>query len=146
MLKHVILRINLANPVYPFFLAMEKNKVRPFEPVFQTPPPLIHTGSKGPPPPELQWTAGLCAIWGTSCSLCILWGGGSQVLAVCVFVTSVHQESIALVAKEVFRIIRSDGEGFMLPYLNDLWVRDFMRRQGWIWRSTDTDCPPQYIS
>ena len=28
---------------------------------FSRPPPrpLIHTGSKGPPPPELQWTAGL---------------------------------------------------------------------------------------
>ena len=56
MLKRVILHENLANS--DFFLALRTNNVRPFEPVFQTPPPLIHTDSKGPPPPELQWTAG----------------------------------------------------------------------------------------
>ena len=27
----------------------------------------------------------------------------------------------------------------MQPYLNHSWVRDFKRRQGWAWRSTDTD-------
>ena len=59
LLKHVILHINLANPVHHQFsfpkicsgpMSMGKNKVRPFEPVCQTPCPLIHTGSKGPSP------------------------------------------------------------------------------------------------
>ena len=27
----------------------------------------------------------------------------------------------------------------MQPYLNDSWVRDFKRRQGWAWRSTVTN-------
>ena len=41
MLKHVILQMNLANPVHhPFFFGNGDNKVRPSEPVFRTPPPL----------------------------------------------------------------------------------------------------------
>ena len=72
LLKHVILHINLAHPVHhPSFFGNAENKVRPFEYVLQTPPPpLIHTGSKGPPPPELQWTAGLGTRVGQMVCLC----------------------------------------------------------------------------
>ena len=60
MLKHVILHIKLANPVHHpfFFLAMGTIKSGPSSRFSRPPPPLIHTGSKGPPPPEVQWTVG----------------------------------------------------------------------------------------
>jgi|UniRef100_A0A7S4GEQ1 hypothetical protein len=34
----------------------------------------------------------------------------------------------------------------MLQYLNDSWVGDFKWRQGWTWRSTDTDRPPTTLA
>ena len=37
---------------------MGENKVRPFEPVFQTPAPPNSHWLAGPPSQELQWTAG----------------------------------------------------------------------------------------
>ena len=53
-LKHVISHMNLANPVHhPFFFWYWSPACFP-----DPPPPLTHTGSKGPPPPELQWTVG----------------------------------------------------------------------------------------
>ena len=56
-LKHVILHVNLANAVHhPFFLALGTNKDRPCEPVFQTPPPLIHT--EGPHSPGVVMDRG----------------------------------------------------------------------------------------
>ena len=63
-LKHMTLHMNFAHPVHhPFFWPWGHIRPGASNLFSGPPPPLIHTASKAPLPPELHWTAGRAQKW-----------------------------------------------------------------------------------
>jgi len=60
---------------------------------------------------------------------------------------SVDRETLQVLAKEAVKKNRGLNSGEVKGvYFNDSWSRDFKHRQGWIWRSGDTDRKPSTIA